>query len=52
MYGEEMIEDDTAVVQRNRPEKKEPSFPLTLFEKLVNVSDADELTFAGDRIGR
>jgi hypothetical protein len=52
MYGEEMIEDDTAVVQRNRADKKEPTFPLTLFEKLVNVSDADELTFAGDRIGR
>jgi hypothetical protein len=29
-----------------------PSFPLTVFEKLVNVSDADELTFGGDRIGR
>jgi hypothetical protein len=28
-----------------------PSFPLTVFEQLVNVSDLDELTFDGDRIG-
>ena len=30
----------------------QPSFPLTVFEKLVNVSDVDGLTFGGDRIGR
>jgi hypothetical protein len=29
-----------------------PLFPLTVFEQLVNVSDADELSLGGDRIGR
>jgi hypothetical protein len=29
-----------------------PLFPLTVFDQLVNVSDADELSFGGDRIGR
>jgi hypothetical protein len=29
-----------------------PLFALTVFEQLVNVSNADELSFGGDRIGR
>ena len=28
-----------------------PSFPLTIFEKLINVSQMEELTFGGDGVG-
>jgi hypothetical protein len=29
-----------------------PTFPLTLFEKLKNVSESDDVIFGGDGIGR
>ncbi len=54
MFGEE-ISDTSPSASTTAPgtsEKKKPSFPLTLFERLVNVSDSDNLVFAGDRIGR
>jgi hypothetical protein len=31
---------------------KKPTFPLTLFEKLKNASDSDDLVFGGEGIGR
>lgn len=62
IFGEEVIATrpkgftdgvlSTSSDQSKPSDNSGPSFPLTVFEQLVNVSDADELTFGGDRIGR
>ena len=31
---------------------KKPVFPLTVFEKLTNVSESDDVVFGGEGIGR
>jgi hypothetical protein len=54
MFGEEIpsISQLALTTAPGTSEKARPSFPLTLFEKLVNVSDSENLVFSGDRIGR
>jgi hypothetical protein len=52
IFGEEIVDDGTAMTQKGHAKKSAPSFPLTLFEKLVNVSDSEKLVFTGERIGR
>lgn len=54
MFGEEIpsISPLALTTAPGTSEKAKPSFPLTLFEKLVNVSDSENLVFSGDRIGR
>lgn len=50
MFGEQVDENTPAF--QGRSGYKQPTFPLTLFERLVNVSDAEDLVFAGDGVGR